>query len=77
MRETPGEEEEGVLPQVHFVLWIALGHDFVPLVTNIYIQIIRHAYSCWVSDHSYKTQSGQCTLNLDMAFCLAFMLSKM
>ena len=23
---------------------------------------------------SYRTQSGQCTLNLDLAFCLAFLL---
>lgn len=41
----------GPFTQVCFVPWIILGQDFVPPVTNIYIQIIRHVYSfgCWVT----------------------------
>ena len=31
-----------------------------------------YIYSCWLSEHVYKTQSGQCTLYLDMTFYLAF-----
>ena len=74
VREAPGNKGEGFVLQVHFVPWIVLGHDFVPSVTNIYVQFIRHVYSCWISDHSYRTQSGQCTQN--MAFCVAFMFSQ-
>lgn len=59
---------QGLLPQGHFVPWIVLP------VTNIYIQFLRHVCSSWLSEHGYKTQSGQCALNLDMAFCLDFML---
>ena len=67
VRKAPGKKGDGLLPQVHFVPWIVLEHDFVPPVANIYIQFLRHAYSCCMSEHSYRTQSGQCTLNLDMA----------
>lgn len=67
---------EDLIPQEYFIPWIVLGLDFLPLVTNIYIQIVRHVYSYWVSEHSYRTQYGQCTLNLVMAFSLAFMLSQ-
>lgn len=34
--------DEGLLPQVHFVPWIVLGHDFMFLVANTYIQFIKH-----------------------------------
>lgn len=44
--------------------------------TTIYSQYIRHVYSCWMSEHSYRTQSGQYIPDLNTAFCLAFMLSK-
>ena len=27
-------------------------------------------------EHSYRVQSGQCTLNVDIAFCFAFVLSQ-
>ena len=68
MREAPGKEKtEGLLSQVYFIPCIVPGCNFMPPVTNIHIQIIRHVYSCWISEHSYRTQSGQCTLNLDMA----------
>lgn len=40
------EKAEGFLSQVHFVPWIALGCDFVPLVLNVHIQLLRHVYSC-------------------------------
>ena len=76
MGGTPGEKADRHLPQGHLVPWIVLGRDSMPTVTNIYIQFIRQAYSCWMSEHSYRTQSGQCTPNLNMAFCLAFMLSQ-
>lgn len=49
---------------------------FVFPVKNIYIHHIRSVFSSWLSDHSYRTQSGLCTLNLLMTFCLAFMLSQ-
>jgi hypothetical protein len=65
------KKAESLLPQVHF-----LGCDFVSPVLHIYIQFIRHVYPSWMSDHSCRTQSGQCTLNLDMTFCLTSMLSQ-
>ena len=58
------QEAEGLLPQEHFVSWIDLGLDFISSLTNIYIQFMRHVYSCCESDHGYRTQSGQRTLNL-------------
>lgn len=76
MREAPGTRAEDLLPQVHFAPWIVLGCDFMSPVRNIYIQLIRHAPSCWVSECSYRTQSGLCALNLDMAVCLHFMFSQ-
>ena len=74
--KAPGEKAEGLLSQGCLVSWIVLGRDFVLPVLNIDVQAVRHVYSCWMSGHSYRTQSGQCTLNLDMAFCLAFVLSQ-
>ena len=53
VRENPGKKIEGLLLLVYFVPWIALGCDFVPPVTNIGIQCVRHGYSCWMSEHSY------------------------
>jgi hypothetical protein len=70
----PGKKAEGLLPQVHFVPWIVLGHDFMPSVTNIYTSLIRHVYSCWMSEQSYRNHSVQCTLSLGMAFGFAFIL---
>ena len=68
------------------VPWILLGGDCVPLVTNTCIQLIRHVYSCWMSNQIIAVEPNlekecaehcsQCTLNLDMAFCLAFMFSQ-
>jgi hypothetical protein len=49
------------------------GLFFMSSVTIIYVQFIRNVYCCWMSDLSYRTQPGHCTMNLDMAFCLAFM----
>lgn len=72
VREAPGKKGRRPLPQVSSVPWIVLGCEFVPLETNIYFQPIRVIYSCWMSEHSYRTQSDHCTLNLDIAFCLAF-----
>lgn len=63
-------KSRGPLSQVHFVPRIALGHDLAPFVTTI-----SHVYFCWMSEHSCRIQSGQCTLNLHMAFRLAFVLS--
>jgi hypothetical protein len=48
----------------------------MPPVTNVYIQFIRHVYSYCMSAHSSRIHSGQCALNLDMAFCLAVLLSE-
>ena len=50
---------KGPLSQVHFVPWIVLGCDFCAPATNISTQFTRHVYSCWVSEHSYRTQSGE------------------
>ena len=74
VREAPGKKADGLLSQVHFVAWIALGCAFVPSVLNVHIKFIRPVYSCWMSEHSYRIQSGYSTLHLDMVFCLAFML---
>ena len=76
VREAPAQKAEGLLPQVHFVPWIVLGCDFRAPVTNTYIQFIRYVYSYQMSEHSCKTQSGQCNLNLYLAFCFAFILSE-
>jgi len=76
MKEAPEKKVEGLLPQVYFVLWIVLGRGLVPAGCNIYIQFIRHICSCWMSEQSCRTQSGLCTLNPYMAFCLAFMVSQ-
>lgn len=70
----PEEKAKGLLPQVHFVPWISLGCFFIPPVLHIHIQLVRHVHSGWMLEHSYRAQSGQCTLNLDMAFCFSFML---
>lgn len=72
-RQAPGEKAGGLLPQVHFVSRLILRPDFV---TNVYIRFIRDIHSCWMSEYSYGTQSGQCTLKLDVDFCLAFMPSQ-
>lgn len=77
VRGAEGKKAGGLLPQGHFVPWIVLGCDLMPSVTDIYIQLIRQVRSCWMSDHSYRTQSGQRTLNLEVAFCLAFVMSQM
>lgn len=74
VREVPGKKGRGLFPQAPFVSWIVLEFDFMPPVTNIYSQFIRCVYFCWISEHSYRTQSGHYTLNLNMAFCLALML---
>lgn len=76
IREAPGKKAEGLFPQVRFVYRIVLECNFVPPVFNIYIQLIRQVYSHWMSEQSYRIQSGQCTLNLDMAFFLSIMLSQ-
>jgi hypothetical protein len=31
------KKAKGLLPQVHFVPWVFLGHNFMPLATNICI----------------------------------------
>jgi hypothetical protein len=74
VKEAPGKKAGGLLPQVHFVPRIVLGHDFVPPVINIYVQFVRQVYFCCMPDRICRTQFGQCTLNLDMVFCLAFVL---
>ena len=43
---------------VHFVPQVLLTYNFVPPGTNIYIQLEGIFFSCWMSDHSYRTQSG-------------------
>lgn len=58
VREAPEKKAEGLLPQVYFVLSIVLGSDFVSPMTNICIQFVRYVYYCLISEHSYKTQSG-------------------
>lgn len=67
LREAPGKKK---LPQVHFVPRNILGCNVVPPVTTIYIQFMRHVYSCWMPGHLCGTRSGQCILNLDMASAL-------
>ena len=52
-------KDRGLLPQETFISWIILGRGFVFPVLKIYIQFIRHIYSCWIAEHSYRTQSGQ------------------
>ena len=36
LRKVPETKAQGLLPQVQFFPWIALGCDFMPPVTNIY-----------------------------------------
>ena len=68
VRDSRGKRQRALLPQV---LLVVLGCDVMPPARNNYIQFIRHDYSWWLSEHSYRTHSSHCTLNLDMAFCLA------
>jgi hypothetical protein len=45
VRETLGKKrQEGLLPQVRFILWIVLGRDFISPVTTIYIRFIKRVY---------------------------------
>lgn len=74
--EAPRQVAEDLLLRVHFfVPWFVLGCDFVLPVANIYIKFIRHVDSCWMLGYSYRAQYDQHTLNLGIAFCLAFVLS--
>lgn len=68
MREAPGQGR--AFTSGAFIPWIVLGCDFVFPVLNIYIQFIVHVYSWRMSEHSYRTQFGQCTLHLNMASAL-------
>lgn len=61
----------GRLRAIYFTHFICC---FITPVLNILIQFIRHVHFYWMSNHSYRTQSGQCMLILNMAFCLASML---
>lgn len=36
LRGAPGEKVEGLLPQGHFVSWIALGYNFMPPTTFLF-----------------------------------------
>lgn len=74
MRKAPGKRVEGLVSQVHFVPRIILGCNLMPLMLNICVQFIRLLYSCWIPEHSNKTQSGYCIPNLNMTFC--FVLSQ-
>lgn len=47
----------GLLPQVGCLPWVVLGCDFMTPLLDTYISLIRHAYSCQMSEHSYRTQS--------------------
>ena len=77
-----GIKAEGLLPQMDSVPWIVLGCDFMPVGRKILIQFIRVAYSCWMSEYSYRSilvkayaeYLPQCILNLNMALTLAFMI---
>lgn len=44
VREAPGNTAAGLLPQEHFVPWIVLEYDFLPLVTNISCQLRRYVF---------------------------------
>lgn len=65
---------DSILPQVHFISLIVIACNFVPPVRNIQVQFISLVYSCWMTEHNCRIQSGQCTLKLVISFCLAFLL---
>ena len=62
------KKAESLLPRVPHVPSM-IEHDFVPSVTNICIQFIRHVCSCWTPEHRYRTRTRSCqhTPNLDIA----------
>jgi hypothetical protein len=76
LKEAPGKKQRAFYLRCILFPGLFLDLDFMSSLLKIYIQFIRHVYSRWMSEHSFRTQSGQCTLNLDMFFCLAFMLSQ-
>jgi hypothetical protein len=64
LREAPGEKAEDLLPQVHFVPWTVLGHDF-------HVSHDKHLYSIYKTGlfsldvrSLYRTQSGEYTLSI-------------
>lgn len=61
-RETPGKMTEGLLPQVHSILRIFLGNNFIIPITCIYVPHIRNVCSCSMSDHRYRMQYGEVIL---------------
>lgn len=64
------EKRQRVFSSSTFCSLYVLGYSLVTPVANVYIQFISHVYSCWISEPSWRSQSGPCTLNLDLAFCL-------
>jgi hypothetical protein len=79
--EDPSRKAKGFLAQMHPPCTpsphVTFGHDFMPLVTNIFILSIRQVYSFWMSELNCRTQSDMCALNLDMASSAPpFMLSQ-
>lgn len=70
VREAPDKKAEILLSQEYFIPCVVHRHYFMPPMANDYLQFMRHIYFCWMSKHSCRIQSGQCTLNLDVAFCL-------
>lgn len=59
-----------------FIPWISLACDSIPPVTFTFNLWDMFVYLFWISKHSHGLQSGQCTLNMDMIFCLVFILSQ-
>lgn len=57
LRDTPGRKAEGL--RLRCICSLECCYDVMPPVLNIYTPFIRHACSCWVSDHSHRTQSGK------------------
>lgn len=64
------EKGRGPFPSFALCSLDVLGYRCVTPVADVYTQFISHVYSCWMSEPSWRSQSGPCTLNLGLAFCL-------
>lgn len=59
--EAPCKKSEGVFPQMNFVPWIVLGHNYMTPVLNIYIHCILTGYQFRaIEPNPMKGYSGCC-----------------
>lgn len=78
------KKRHSLSPLGHFLPLVVFGCDFLPPATNNCIQFTKHVYSCECQNRAielsfmegYVVCCPRCTLNLDTAFCLDFMFSK-